>query len=286
VSNCASLSSAVQGFEFDGYQDLSRDRRAAGFSASGVVEHTISKVAGELRFKQLSASLPGGGFCCMWLNVAMDARVMFEGYQKGPTEMKTLKSWIFAVFACTVISSQANADVLMVDSLGGAHDVNSVKPLKSFDGLDSTSVETQANSSRARSLFVSGSLINKGSTGAWLISQCVRRDTASQPRKAEVNQLTSHGRGVTPIPPAGTETTPISTFANFVHNFQSRNESGVVQSSVHRGDEIVPRTSNMTLIGMIAFTLAGITAFISVSRNDIFGLTPSPCCSRGVRLVK
>ena len=196
--------------------------------------------------------------------------------------MKTLKSWFFAVFACTAISSQANADVLMVGSLGGVHDVNSVTPLKSSDSLGSTSVENQANSSRVRSLFVSGSLINKSSTGFWLISQCVRRDTAPQPQKAEINQLTSHGHGITPIAPDGTEVRPISTFATFVQIFQSHNESGVVQSSVHRDDEIVPRTSNMTLIGMFAFTLAGITAFISVSRNEFFGLTANFHRSRRV----
>lgn len=196
--------------------------------------------------------------------------------------MKTSKSWVVSIVVCSVIASQANADVLMVGPLERVSNVNALRPLRSFDGDCNRAVENQANSSRVRSLFVSGSLINRSSMGSWLIAQCVRRDTATQPKKTEINQSIGRRREITPIPATGTEVRPISTFDNFVHKFRGRNESDVVETSVRHGDEIVPRTSNMTLIGLFVLTLAGITAAISVSRNGLLGITANFRRSRRV----
>ena len=213
---------------------------------------------------------------------AMGVQIAIEVYQKGPTVMKTLKSWVVAVLACSAITSHANADVLIVGALADVSHYNAVRQVKSCDGRGNTPVETQTNPSRMRAIFVSGSLINSSSMGSWLMAQCVRRDTATQPKKTEINQSIGRRREITPIPATGTEVRPISTFDNFVHKFRGRNESDVVQTSVRHGDEIVPRTSNMTLIGLFALTLAAITAVISVSRNGLLGITANFRRSRRV----
>ncbi len=183
--------------------------------------------------------------------------------------MKALNSWVAVVVASSAIASQASADVLMV----GAPDVNAVNQQKSFDEVGDVAIESQESSSRVRPVFVSGSLINKSSTGAWLMAQSVRRDGAARPQKVEMNLLAGRGHGITPIPPDGTEVRAISTFAQFAQMFKPTSDSSEVQALLDDDGEIVPKTSNMTLIGLFTFSLAGITAVISASRRGFFGRT-------------
>ena len=186
--------------------------------------------------------------------------------------MKALNSWIVAVVTCSAFAGQANADVHMVGVYDGFPGVNAVRGPQSIDGVEVAAAETQLSSSREQSLFVPGSLINKTSTGAWLLAQSVRQETATQRPKVEMNQLASRGPVITPIPPVGTEVRPISTFAYFVQAFKSHNESSVAQSTVYNDEVIFPRTSNMTLIGLLTVILIGLSALISVSRQRMFGL--------------
>ena len=170
--------------------------------------------------------------------------------------MKVLNSWVAAVVACSAIASQANADVLMVGAPGGASDAIEASNLKSSNDVGNAAVENQQSSSQVRPVFVSGSLINKSSTGAWLMAQGVRRNGAAQPQKVDMNLLASGGHGITPIPPAGTEMRAISTFAQFAQMFKPTTDIGEVQALIGEDGEIVPKTSNMTLIGLFTFSLA------------------------------
>ena len=192
--------------------------------------------------------------------------------------MKAMNSWIVAVVTCSAFAGQANADVHMVGVYDGFPGVNAVRGPQSIDGVEgaaaaaAAAAETQLSSSREQPLFVPGSLINKTSTGVWLLAQSVRQETATQRPKVEMNQLASRGPVITPIPPVGTEVRPISTFAYFVQAFKSHNESSVAQSTVYHDEVIFPRTSNMTLIGLLTVILIGLSALISVSRQRMFGL--------------
>ena len=192
--------------------------------------------------------------------------------------MKALNSWVAAVVTCSAIVSQANADVLMLGSQDGARDVSAASHQNSFDVVVNTADENQRNSNRVRPVFVSGSLINKTSTGAWLMAQSIRRDGTPRKPKVDLNLLAGRGHGITPIPPAGSEMRPISTFAQFAQLFKpaagSQYNTGEVQVMLGDDGEIVPKTSNMTLIGLFTFSLAGITAVISASRRGFFGRTP------------
>jgi hypothetical protein len=179
-------------------------------------------------------------------------------FKKRVIEMKALNSWVAAVVTCSAIASQANADVLMAGSFDAASNSNS--------NLNSPDAVGHENRNSSRPVFVPGSLINKTSTGAWLMAESVRRDAVARPRKVEMNLLA--GR-ITPIPPAGTELRAISTFAQFAQMFKPTN-NGEVQAMVGDEDEVEPRTSNMTLIGLFTFSLAGITAVISASRRGFF----------------
>ena len=162
----------------------------------------------------------------------------------------------------------------MVGAPDGAGDINAVSNLKSFDDVGNAVVEAQKSLSQVRPVFVSGSLINKSSTAAWLMAQGVRRDSAAQSRKVDMNLLASGGHEITPIPPAGTEMRAISTFAQFAQMFKPTSDDGEVQALLGEEGEIIPKTSNMTLIGLFTFSLAGITAVISASRRGFFGRTP------------
>lgn len=192
--------------------------------------------------------------------------------------MKALKSWVAAVVTCSAIAGQANADVLMLSSQDGAHDVNAFGQQNSLGRVVNVAAENQENSNRVRPVFVSGSLINKSGTGAWLMAQSSRRNVTPRKPQVEMNLLSGRVHGITPIPPAGTEIRPISTFAQFAQMFKpatgSQSDNGEVQVMLGDGDEIVPKTSNMTLIGLFTFSLAGITAVISASRRGFFGRTP------------
>ncbi len=179
--------------------------------------------------------------------------------------MRTMKSWVTAVVACSAIASQADADVFMVGSFAETRDRGA---LVSSDVTDRESV---GSTSRLRAVFVSGSLINKRSTGSWLMSQCVRRGVAAEPRQDEAKRFPGRGQQVTPVPPAGTESQPISTFAHFAQQFKSNRDVGADQAASRDAAEIVPSTSNMTLIGLFAFALAGVTAFIGVGRKVFSG---------------
>ncbi len=182
--------------------------------------------------------------------------------------MKFLNSCISAVVVCSVVASQANADVLMLASGNGARDTVAVTNLNSFDGVGNTIVESQRDTSRAASVFVPGSLINKSSQGAWLMTQSVRHYNAPRPHQASLMTLAGADHKITPIPPVGTELRPVSTFEQFVQIFNGHKDSEPVQAMVN--GEINPKTSNMSLVGLLATGLAGITGLITVSRRAFF----------------
>lgn len=192
--------------------------------------------------------------------------------------MKVLNSWIAAVVACSAIASQANADVFLLASEGGACDVNAVNHLKPFDDVGGVPIETQQTPIRVCPVFVPGSLINKTGTAAQLMAQSVKSDNAARSKNVEMIRLAGRHHAITPIPAAWSESRPISTFAQFVQLFESapgaRGDRDAVQAMGGDDDEIVPKTSNMTLIGLFTFSVAGITAVISASRRGYFGRTP------------
>ena len=193
-------------------------------------------------------------------------------------EMKAFNSWVAAVVACSAIATQANADVLMAGSVGVSSGAHAEGEVQYSNGVNNVAVKNQQKPNRVHPVFVSGSLINNTNTGAWLMAQSVRRDGAARPQKAEMNLLAGGGQRITPIPPAGTEMRAISSFEQFVQLFTpssgSHVDSGEFQAMVGDEDEIAPKTSNMTLIGLFTFSLAGITAVISASRRGLFGRTP------------
>lgn len=179
--------------------------------------------------------------------------------------MNTLISRIAAFVVCTAVASQASADVLMAGSLGGDPDGSVVRPMM-FGDQGVAPVKHCFNSIPNRPIFVAGSLISHSRAGAWLISQGVRRDGRNQPQKADVGLPAGHGQRITPVPPSESSRQPVSTFAQFVQKLKNHSERGGVEAIVSNRDGVVPRTSSMTLIGLIAVALAGITAFISVTR--------------------
>ena len=189
--------------------------------------------------------------------------------------MKFLNSWISAAVVCSVVASQANADVLMLASGDDARDTVAVTNLNSFSSVGDTIVENQRDTSRASSVFVPGSLINKSSQGAWLMTQSVQHNNAARPQQAPLMTLASRDHKITPIAPLGTETQPVSTFAQFVQIFKPSHNSHMgsepVQAMVH--PEITPKTSNMSLIGLFASGLAGVTGLITASRRGLFSRT-------------
>ena len=192
--------------------------------------------------------------------------------------MKALNSWITAVVTCSAMVGQANADVFMLASGDGGRGVNAVANLKLFDRAGHAPVDNQRESSQVRPVFVPGSLIDKASTASKLMAQSVRRENAAVSQKVSLIQLAGcRGHQITPIQPVGAETRPISTFAQFVQLFESAPGSHDGRDAVLAmdgdDDEIIPKTSNMTLIGLFAFSLAGITAVISASRRGFFGPT-------------
>ena len=186
--------------------------------------------------------------------------------------MKFLNSWIFAVAVCSVVASQANADVLMIASGVDACNTVKVTNLNSFGGVGNTIVETQRDTSRAASVFVPGSLINKSNQGTWLMTQSVQHDNAARPHQAPLMMLASRDHKITPIAPFGTETHPVSTFAQFVQIFKPSvdrlNNNEPVQAMVN--GEMTPKTSNVSLIGLLASGLVGITGLITASRRGFF----------------
>ncbi len=186
--------------------------------------------------------------------------------------MKFLNSWISAVVVCSVVASQANADVLMLASGNEARNTVAATNLNSFDGVGNAFVENQRDTSRSASVFVPGSLINKSSQGAWLITQSVLHDNSAHPLKASLTTLSGADHKITPIPPLATEIRSVSTFAQFVQIFKpsqnSHNNNEPVQAMVNV--EITPKTSSMALIGLLASGLAGITGLITVSRRGFF----------------
>ncbi len=188
--------------------------------------------------------------------------------------MKALNSWVAAAITCSAIASQANADVLMLASGEGADEQAVVTDLKPFESVGNFAGKNQQESSPVRPVFVPGSLINNSTQGAWLMSQANRPDNVARSPKVSVIQLTSRAHGITPIPPADTESRPISTFAHFVQMFKSPANGDAAQVASTDDDEVAPKTSNMTLIGLFTFSVAGITAVISASRRGYFGRTP------------
>lgn len=182
--------------------------------------------------------------------------------------MKFLNSCFSAVVVCSVVASQANADVLMLASGNDARDTVAVTNLNSFGDVGNSFVESQQETSRAASVFVPGSLINKSSQGAWLMTQSVRHTNAPRPNQASSMTLAGTDHKITPIPPVGTEFRPVSTFEQFVQIFNGHKDSDAVHAMVN--GEITPKTSNMSLIGMLATGLAGITGLITVSRRAFF----------------
>ncbi len=189
--------------------------------------------------------------------------------------MKFLNSWIAAAVVCSVVASQANADVLMSVSGDDARNSVAATNLNSFSGVGNTIVENQRDTSRTSSVFVPGSLINKSSQGAWLMTQSVQHNNAARPHQSPSMALAGRDLKITPIAPFGTETRPVSTFAQFVQIFKpSQNgdmRSEPVQAMVHA--EITPKTSNMSLIGLLASGLAGVTGLITVSRRGFIHRT-------------
>ncbi len=183
--------------------------------------------------------------------------------------MKFLNLWIPAVVVCSVFASQANADVLMLTTGNESRDNVAATNLNSFGSVGNTIVESQRDTSRAASVFVPGSLINKSSQGAWLMTQSVRHDNTVHSQKVSSITFAGHGRKITPIPP---EIRPVSTFAQFVQIFKatedSLNNNEPVQAMANV--EITPKTSSMPLIGLLATGLAGITGLFTVSRRGFF----------------
>ena len=78
---------------------------------------------------------------------------------------------------------------------------------------------------------------------------------------------------ITPIPASEADDAPISTFSQFVQLFKSTAgvESDPTATVSEITGEILPKASNMTLIGLFAFGIAGTFSVISVSRIGIFG---------------
>ena len=219
------------------------------------------------------ATLPYEGWAFHLVNCAIVVRIVLKTFNKGPAEMKTLSTWVVAIITCSVIATQAHADVFMIGALSGVRDVNASRSVR-VGQLSNASVEIRSVAKRFRPAFVSGSLINKTSTGTWLMAQCARREAPVHLRKVDTDLRASRGHKITPIPPSGSVDQPISTFAHFVQKFKNHGERGVVQTNV--GDHIgaVPSTSSMTLIGLIAVTIAGITASIGASRSGLVSLMP------------
>ena len=189
--------------------------------------------------------------------------------------MKFLNSSIAAVVVCSVVASQANADVLMCASGDDARDTIAVPNLVSFDGVGNVAVENLRDTRRASSVFVPGSLINQSSQGAWLMTQSVQHDNMARPHKVSLMTLAGRNHKITPIPPLGTENQPVSTFAQFVQVFKpSQNghkDSEPAQAMVN--GEITPKSSSVALIGLFASGLAGITGLITASRRGFFSRT-------------
>ncbi|MEI8017194.1 MAG: hypothetical protein WCH39_03290 [Schlesneria sp.] len=186
--------------------------------------------------------------------------------------MKFLKSWIFAVAVCSVVTSQANADVLMLASGIDARDTVAATNLNSFGAVGNTVVENQRDTSRATSVFVPGSLINKSNQATWLITQSVQHDNTARPHQAQLMTLAGRDHKITPIARFETESRPVSTFAQFVQIFKPSvdrlNNNEPVQATVN--GEMTPKTSNVSLIGLLASGLVGITGLITASRRGFF----------------
>ena len=191
--------------------------------------------------------------------------------------MKALNSWIAAAVTCSAMVSQANADVLLLNSGDTARDVAEVTGMRPVVGVDNARDE---HPSRVRPVFVPGSLIEKSRQGTRLMSESVRHTITASPSKVMVVPFSGRHHNITPIPPAGTEMRPVSTFAQFAQTVKSALYSDSAETLVSDEDEIVPKTSNMTLIGLFTFSLAGITAVISASRRGYFGPTPRQRRSR------
>ena len=103
------------------------------------------------------------------------------------------------------------------------------------------------------------------------MTQSVRHNNARRPHQASLMTLVGTDHRITPIPPVGTEIRPVSTFEQFVQIFNGHKDSETVQAMVN-GD-ITPKTSNMSLIGLLASSLAGVTGLITVSRRGLFRRT-------------
>ncbi len=186
--------------------------------------------------------------------------------------MKLLNSWISAVVVCSAIASQANADVLMLASGDSTGDTFAVTNVTSFVGVGNVSVETKREKSQASSAFVPGSLINKSNQGTWLMSQSVQHEKTARQEKVSLRTVAGRGQKITPTLPTGTETRPVSTFAQFVQIFKHTQNSQDELKAVHAtvGDEIAPKTSSMAFIGLFASGLAGITGLVTASRRGFF----------------
>ena len=199
--------------------------------------------------------------------------VVFFRVRNGVAEMKALNSWVAAAITCSAIASQASADVVMFSETS-ADEQAVATGLLPIEGTANIAVKNPQESIPVRPVFVPGSLINKSNQGAWLMSQTGRPGNDARLPKASLIQLAGRGHGITPSPPAGTESRPISTFSQFVQLVKSSTNGDVVASVSADDDDVAPKTSNMTLIGLFTFSLAGITAVISASRRGYFGRTP------------
>jgi hypothetical protein len=185
--------------------------------------------------------------------------------------MKALNTWIVVFAACSAFSTQASAETLLMELQNASSTRQSAIEIGTEDGNDT---DTITNS--IRPVFVENSLIDKSGKTAWLMADSVKGDTSTHFESVVANGSAGRRVVLTPIPPAGTQLRPISTFAQFAQNFrsapQNHDDSDSIQAMV--SGEIVPKTSNMTFVGVFAFSLAGMGAVISGARCGwLFGRT-------------
>ena len=198
------------------------------------------------------SSQPHEMVCCFYKSV-------FEWL----SEMKALNSWVVAFVASSAFATLANAEILFPELQIASPTQQSELPVGS-DWSDKSCI----NESDIRSVFVPGSLIDKSGTMAWLMAESVKGNSFVHPE--------SVGRRValSPIPPAGTQLRPISTFAQFAQNFRSAPQNVDHRDAVQAltSGENAPKASNVALVGLFAFSLAGTWALMGAARRGLFSV--------------
>ena len=84
--------------------------------------------------------------------------------------------------------------------------------------------------------------------------------------------MAARGLEITPTPPAGSESRPVSTFAQFVQIFKPSQNANDDIEAAHTtvNEDVTPKTSSMAYVGLFASGLAGITGLITASRRGFF----------------